>query len=243
MTTHLTVVNKDKGLFHLAVLPGKSFQPYEYVSDLIDQLKGDIFPLLESQIGLFTIARNIFCFTDHIASLMYIHTGKKQTERIKIVLNDFMPYDKYVNSKYKRYRSYLVQVYRHDLVHNVRPLPHIIDTIRKGATRKDRQESWFFQSNYLKHDAPKSLEELSEYFKIAKNRKGYCHLRYHRNEILVNNFCLFFDLINYLQDLKEKLRTDSNLQEIFANNYQKIVDNYWKIKDYILDKNKDEECK
>src|SRR5690554_503210 len=107
----------------VCVLPGEYFSPQQYIQNLIDQLRGDIFPLLNAN-AIFTVARNTFCFIDHVSSLkLGPNYNGNQTDRIETILKEFAHFDSYINSKYTKYAKYIVQVYRHDIVHNIRPFP------------------------------------------------------------------------------------------------------------------------
>jgi len=241
----LEIEKNINGKGKICVLPNEYLDPSEYIQDLIDQLKSDIFPLFKNKgFAPFTIARNIFCFIDHISALRYGIKKKKgeQTKRIRKLISEFAKFDSYTNSKYKRYADYIVQIYRHDLVHNVRPLPHEIQIIEKNG-RKSSGICWFFISSELKHNAPKNFDRLAEYFTKVSNRKNLCHLRYIGNQIVINNYCLFFDLINFLKVYKDLLKDDEKLQKDFIENYKKIINNHKKIRNFILDKRKDKECK
>jgi hypothetical protein len=238
-----SLIRKSKRKYYLTVLPSEEFEPYKYVENLVEQMKADIFPLLASKRGAFTVPRNCFCFIDHISSLQLLDKyPKDQTKRIEEILGSFMPYDTYINSKYQRYSAYIVQVYRHDLVHNIRPFPHSIKVIELGTKKEVQRVAWFILSDLVKSDAPRSFDSLSDYFRQARNRKGYGHLRYHGNQVHINNFCLFFDLVNYLVDLAELLKTDFNLQKTVAENYQSISEKHFEIGGgFVLNKNADKE--
>lgn len=222
----------------LIVLPGESFTPQEYVQNLITQLEHDIFPLFSIKGSApFTIARNSFCFVDHISRLIY---GKKknQTWRMKKVLKEFAPNEAYINNHYSDYAPYLVQLYRHDLVHNVRPLPKEI-TIRENQ-KNTKTTSWFFM--FSKHETGTSFDELKTNFNKSKFRKGYCHLRYTGNQVVINTNSLFFDLIIFLEALVKQLDASKSLRTNFTDNYYAVIEeNYFKINKLLLDKDKNKE--
>jgi len=241
-TNFQTVKKNNKGENVVDVGSGY-LSPIEYIDDLINQLKGDIFPLFEvSGYAPFTIARNTFCFIDHVSSLKYGTIN--QTGRIKRIISEFASFDSYIQGKYKLYADYIVQVYRHDIVHNVRPFPHKIKVVEKNGSKQDKI-SWFAVSSDIGNSLPKpeTFEKLTVHFKVTKNRKGLCHLRYYGDNVVINNYCLFFDLVNFLLEYKHNLESDSNLQNEFVNNYQNIVEHYFEIKNFTLDKSKDKECK
>lgn len=240
---------KIDGKEKVCVLPGEYLSPEEYVQDLINQMKKDIYPLFNVKGNApFTISRNIFCFIDHVSCLKYGYLKKtegEQTIRIKKMISEFASFDSYINNKYKIYAPYIVQIYRHDLVHNIRPFPHKIKIIKKGKSVKVDMESWFLISSDIGNDypKPKTFNKLAEYFINTSNRKGLCHLRCSNNQIVINNYCLFFDLINFLYEYKALLKNGDE-QDKFAKNYVSIVDRgFNKIKDFTLDKNEDKECK
>lgn len=231
----------------VCVLPNEYLSPSEYIDNLIDQLRQDIFPLFRvGGSAPFTISRNIFCFIDHISVLKYGYGNMRggQTERIKKLISEFANFDSYIQSKYERYASYIVQVYRHDLVHNVRPFPHKFDIINK-TVKKQKYISWFFVSSEIdkNYQGRKTFKKLTKHFINTKNRKNLCHLRYIGNQIVINNYCLFFDFVNFLKEYQKLLRNNKKLRDKFINNYQKIINNHFEINNFILDKRKDKECK
>lgn len=239
----INVVKKINGIDKVSV-GSEDFSPSEYIQNLLDQLKNDVFPLFNGT-PFFTIARNTFCFIDHVSALKFGITSDRgeQTARIKKLLGEFATFDPYINEKYKRYAGFITQVYRHDLVHNIRPFPHKIKVIDKNGNQSI-QVSWFAVTHQTKKDLPKpaTFESLSEYFSSTRNRSGLCHLRYCGNQIVINNFCLFFDLISFMKEYKSILDTDPDQQKLFISNYQLIVNKYPNITDFILDKAKDKEC-
>jgi len=241
--TRLKIIKKIKGKVKLCVLPEEYLTPDEYVDDLINQLKKDIFPLFGvSGRAPFTVLRNAFCFIDHISQLIY-GTGGAQTPRMRKIIYELASFDSYINRKYKRYADYIIQIYRHDLVHNIRPLPKVIQIIDKKG-KKFYGISWFFISSEIDSAAPKSFKALMKYFNKDSNRKNLFHLRYIGNQIYINNYCLFFDLVNFLENYKKKIGGDIRLQKKFAENYRKIVEkNLEKIKSFKLDKRQDKEVK
>lgn len=233
------LIKNIKGQDCVCVLPGEYFSPQQYIQNLIDQLEGDIYPLLKTH-ATFTVARNTFCFIDHVSSLkLGPNYNNNQTDRIEAILKEFAGFNPYINSKYNKYAQYVVQVYRHDIVHNIRPFPHQIRIVDKnGASNKT---SWFI----LSQEGPQNLtfEQASSYFQNVNNRKNLCHLRYYGDQVFVNNWCLFFDLVNFLHEYKKELDTDNSAQGNFVDNYKKILDkNYNKIADFELDKTADKEC-
>ena len=77
------LIKNIKGQDCVCVLPGEYFNPQEYIQNLIDQLEADIFPLLKTG-AIFTLARNTFCFIDHVSSLkLGQNYNNNQTDRIK----------------------------------------------------------------------------------------------------------------------------------------------------------------
>jgi len=242
----LKIVKNINGEDKVCVLRGKYLSHSEYIQDLINQLKRDIFPLFRVKgFAPFTISRNIFCFIDHVSVLRYGIKRQKgeQTKRIKKLISEFAKFDSYINSKYKLYADYIIQIYRHDLVHNVRPLPHEFQVIEKNG-KGMKGISWFLTSSYIKDSAPKprTFNKLADYFKNVKNRKNLCHLRYAENQIVINNYCLFFDFVNYLKKYKKVLENDQKSQNNFTKNYQQIIKNHFEIKNFTLNKKRDKEC-
>lgn len=231
----------------VCVLPNKYLSPPCYIQDLINQLEQDIFPLFKVRgFAPFTISRNIFCFIDHVSALKYGIKNRKgeQTKRIINLISEFASFDSYIQGKYQSYAGYIVQIYRHDLVHNVRPFPHKFQIIEKNG-KKSEGISWFFISSNMGKNSPriKTFNGLSKHLREVKNRKDLCHLRYIGNQVVINNYCLFFDLINFLFEYKNDLKINVSLQKSFIENYQKIANNYFEINNFILDKGKDKECR
>lgn len=218
----------------------KYLAPSEYIRDIIDQLRNDIFPLFQGS-PFFTIARNTFCFIDHISALKFGTTN--QTTRIKALLGEFAKFDRYLNRKYQNYSSFIVQVYRHDLVHNIRPFPHKIQIIEEDGTKADGI-SWFhITQQTISMPNAQLFNQLAQNFENINFRKNLFHLRYSNNQVIINNNCLFFDLVNFLNQYENMLEKDVNEQNKFVNNYKKIANKYFSINNFILDKTKDKECK
>lgn len=240
---NLEIVKDEK----VCVLTDEYLTPEEYIKNLIEQLRKDIFPLFNTTgFAPFTILRNTFCFIDHVSALRYGIRDKngEQTGRMKRVIDHFALSDNYINSKYKEYSDYLIQIFRHDLVHNVRPLPKKIKVIEKGRSDREEKISWFIVDSYIHDNAPCKFNALCDYFKKVRNRKGLNHLRYYRNEIWVNNWCLFFDFVNYLNIYKNDINRNQKLKKDFLKHYKLLVErNLHKIKDFVLDKNKNKEVK
>lgn len=219
------------------------FRPEEYIQNILDQLRNDIFPLFNGT-PLFTIARNTFCFIDHISAIKFgiNKTRGEQTIRIKKLLSEFASFDQYSNEKYRRYASFIIQVYRHDLVHNIRPFPHTIEVIETNGS-KTNKTSWFAIVQQVRNmPDPATFDNMANYFLNIRNRSGLCHLRYMGDQVVINNFCLFFDLVNYLKEYKKSLNGDKEEKQNFVINYQKIVDKCPKIQNFVLDKRIDKEC-
>ena len=105
--------------------------------------------------------------------------------------------------------------------------------------------SWFFISSDIGKNPPKpkTFLKLSKHFENTKNRKNLCHLRYIGNQIVINNYCLFFDFVNFLKEYQELLRNDKKLRDEFIKNYGEIINDHLEIKNFILDKRKDKECR
>lgn len=232
------LISKDS----MIVLPGESYSPQEYVLNLVDQLEADIFPLFKVQgAAPFTIIRNSFCYVDHISRLFYGKNGKNnnQSVRMRKIISQFADSDEYMNNNYQNYAPYLIQLYRHDLVHNIRPLPKQIKVMKDGEL--SNETSWFFI--FSKHDYSLSFDDFTKKFQEKRFRNGFGHLRYTDNQIAINTQSLFFDLVIFLKKLAKKLEHDKNLQKKFIKNYNKIIDeNYFKIDNrIILDKDANKE--
>jgi len=242
----------------------KPVTPAHYIQNLIDQLENDIFPVLcrgqddpTISSDAFTVLRNVFCFIDHVSSLLFRHKRYKkrrggyrnitQTEYMILSLNSFMKEDIYINSKYREYSSYLVQIYRHDLVHHVHPLPHFI-WVRNIGERKNtrkRKVSGFVVYNKKPKRLSDKIGDLIDDFKSRRNRNNLCHLRYMHNSIVINSYCIFFDCVNYLLYVRDQLKANAIKREKLLENYSNIVNykKYMNINGFVLDKYKNRRCK
>lgn len=205
------LINSQK----LMVLPGEYFSPSEYFQNLIEQLKNDIYPLFRTDgAAPFTISRNVFCFIDHVSQLISFDTNG-QNERLKLVIHELGSIDEDLRDKYIKYSDYLIQVLRHDIVHNVRPFPKKVKQENGGYI-----DAWYtiyticdgmpFENNLIK-------------MKDIKNRKGRRHLEINRqNAVDIDSYSLFFDFIVYLQQLKTLADEDNNFRQTITENYYKI---------------------
>jgi len=196
-----------------------------HLDNLTSHLKDDIFPLLSRTSGgaPFTVLRNILCYCDCIARLQYGQKG--HSGDLEKLFENFGPYD-YIQKRYHEYKKYLIQLYRHDLVHTVRPWSKIM----------------FININnqvYLNYIGWQIIAELNDTTNIVgtdffglksllaheSNRKGLIHLRLDKNSRspIINVYCFLFDLVNYIDKLKNSLHTNSHDMEKFLKNLIDII--------------------
>ena len=225
-------MEQSKNNKKLLVLPGESLTPEAYLQNLIDQLESDIYPLFRQTTGgaPFTVIRNTFCFIDHVSQLLH-KPSSPQNVNMKKVIAKLGSIDSYLNNHYKLYAPYLIQLYRHDLVHNIRPFPKsliILDT-----NRNERAESWFF--NATKVDGRTFSANLADMKKKA-TRNGRNHLRYIGNQIYIDTFSVYFDTIIFIEEIISELASNPKLRARIVKNYYKIMQySYSSLVDFKLD--------
>jgi hypothetical protein len=197
-----------------------------YLDDLLSHLEGDIFPLLSKTKGKapFTVLRNILCYCDCIARLQY---GKKGSSGdLEQLFENFGPYE-YIQKRYREYKKYLIQLYRHDLVHTVRPWSKVMFIKASNQVSLDLV-GWHIRA-HLNNDTEKSSDNFSELKKLLaqeSKRKNLVHLRVDRNgshSPIINIYCFLFDLVNYTEELKTRLIGDRQIMENFMKNLIEII--------------------
>lgn len=216
----------------LIVLPGQFYSPESYFEDLINQLRDDIYPLFRATTGgaPFTVTRNTLCFVDHTSQLLYGPRGN-QTPKLKKVISQLGTVDDHLNDLYKKYASYLVQIYRHDLVHNIRPFPKQI--MVKARAKTEIRETWFFMRTICNG---KSFEDNFKDMLKKKSRKGRAHLRLAGDQVNIDTFSLFYDTVILLDQLKNKAKSDAKFKQKVTKNYYSIMQShYYSIENFELD--------
>lgn len=216
----------------LIVLPSETLTPVQYLESLVGQMKDDIYPLFRTKGGApFTVTRNTMCYIDHVSQLLYGIKGSQNSRLIKVI-NQLGSIDSYLNSNYSKYATYLIQIYRHDLVHNVRPFPKKV-LIKEDGILNER-ESWFFM---ITNCDGKDFETNQTYMSAKRSRKGRNHLRLADNQVTIDTFSLFFDTVSYINSLIDALGTDRGLSKSITKNYYSILrKNYFKLEKFEIDK-------
>ncbi len=210
--------------------------PSEYIGVLIDQLRDDVYPLLNSPEvtaggAPFTVLRNIFCYIDLVSMLRYgpdkNSSYGKGTGNISKLLMSFGPKD--MKARYRKYSKYLIQIYRHDLVHTVEPRLKIMKIISNN-TNIIQLIGWSIRSDCMNKQKYKSIiynfdigAKLMRSDSFRKNE--FLHLRFDENSMspVINTIAFFFDLVNYLFDYQNSLTKDEDINKEFALNYVQMV--------------------
>lgn len=197
-----------------------------HLDDLLSHLERDIFPLLSKTKGKapFAVLRNVLCYCDYIARLQY---GKKGTSGdLEQLFENFGPYE-YIQKRYREYKKYLIQLYRHDLVHLVRPWSKVMFVKANNQTSVDFV-GWHIRV-HLNKDTKKNSTNFTKLKKLLaqeSKRKNLVHLRVDRKASLspiINVYCFLFDLVNYIEELKKKLSSNHKLTEKFMKNLIEII--------------------
>ncbi|MFA6475666.1 MAG: hypothetical protein WCV88_05750 [Patescibacteria group bacterium] len=193
----------------------------DYCEKLMNQLKDDIFPLFRTKgFAPFTIARNCFCYIDHIARLRFGKDGSMGN--INKLMDDFGSYP-FIKEQYKLYKFDLQQTYRHHLVHNVDPWP-MVRQIKLHQRIETHVIGFHIKSKLPNSVKQKRFSILKRKFSEEKFRAGLCHLRYDKNyNPIINTYCLFFDTIDYISRYRAILSTDDNEERDFAKHFIDLV--------------------
>lgn len=216
----------------LLLLPNESLSPTDYLQNLVNQMREDIYPLFRATKGgaPFTVTRNTLCYIDHIASLIYGPEGP-QNVRLKKVISQLGLTDPYLNSNYQKYSDYLIQIYRHDLVHNIRPFPKKI-LVNVGG-RSESRETWFFMQTLCDG---KSFDHNLKYMSQKRSRKGRNHLRLADVQVVIDTFSLFFDTVILINSYVQKSKNDTRFEVKLSRNYYKIMrKSYFSLRNFTLD--------
>lgn len=203
--------------------------PSKYIENLIDQIKDDIFPLMFFTRGHapYAVLRNLFCYLDHVARLRF-GNNKSSLDQI-FNKGDFGCYP-FIKKRYQHIFKDLIQLYRHELIHQTRPLPKIRNV------KVDRNFKTIGVGFHISSDINKKIYDssvmnfrlMSKFMKDDKNRKHLNHLRSAKkySAFIVNNFCFLFDVIDYLKrysdDLSDQKKNFSEIK-IFCTHYIDII--------------------
>ncbi len=216
----------------LILLPNESLSPADYLQNLVNQMRDDVYPLFRAAKGgaPFTVTRNTLCYIDHIASLIYGPEGP-QSVRLKKIISQLGTVDSYLNSNYQKYSDYLIQIYRHDLVHNIRPFPKKILVNIEGIS--ESRETWFFMQTLCDG---KSFDDNLRYMAQKRSRKGRNHLRLASVQVVIDTFSLFFDTVILINSYIEKSKNDTKFETKLSKNYYKIMrKSYFSLRNFTLD--------
>lgn len=208
----------------------KKITPREHLQDLLDQLRNDIYPLFKPSVtsggAPFTVLRNIFSYLDYVALLRFGPRGAYGNGMSKIdkLLDDFGPKD--MKGRYKQYKDYLIQIYRHDLVHLTSPRLKIMKIIR-NKEEKIEIVGFFIASdtfNDKKEEKKKRiLHDFEQGCLLMKSEKfredNFFHLRLRKNTPIINSISMFFDLANYIKEYQTSLANEEELNKIFAKHF------------------------
>ncbi|MFH1255315.1 MAG: hypothetical protein V1667_02515 [bacterium] len=210
----------------------KKITPREHLQDLVNQLKNDIYPLFKvpsvTRGAPFTVLRNIFNYIDYIALLRFgakkgnYGNGMGDVDRL---LDDFGPDD--MKERYRLYKDYLIQIYRHDLVHLVSPRSKIMKILNSNKKEEIKiigfcitSETFNDKNGERKNKILDDFEQGCSLMKSVEFRKNrFFNLRLNNGVPNINSISVFFDLINYIKDYQASLSKEENLNRIFAENF------------------------
>ena len=209
----------------------------EHLESLIGQLKDDIFPLFRVKGNApFTILRNTLSFCDYISRL---HFGKKGSSGdLSRLFDSFGSYD-YIKERYLEYKKYLIQLYRHEVIHTIRPWSKGM-LLRKSGNLKFGNVGWNIKSKLPKEVEKKiskekdkdKFDKLYSLLKEENNRKNLFHLRLSKksNSPVINTYCFFFDLVDYLKNFIELVNSDADIERALLENLISVeVENYFNL--------------
>lgn len=197
-----------------------------HLDNLLSQLEGDIFPLLSKTDGKapFTVLRNVLCYCDYVAQLQFGKIGTSGS--LEQLFDNFGTYE-YIQRRYREYKKYLIQLYRHDLVHTIRPWSKIM-FVKHNNQISLNYVGWHIRA-HLNRNAETMRDNFSELKKLLSQeskRKNLVHLQIDKNisfSPIINVYCFLFDLVNYTDGLKKKLDTDHQVMEDFMKNLIEII--------------------
>lgn len=209
----------------------KEVTPREHLQDLLNQLRNDIYPLFKAPSvtpggAPFTVLRNIFSYLDYTALLRYGPSGSygKGMGDIGKLLDNFGPVD--MQERYRLYKNYLIQIYRHDLIHLISPRLKIMK-VKKGKEEKIKKVGFVIISDTFNDGNKDKRNQILENFeqgcslmKSVQFRKNtFFHLRLRDNTPTINSISMFFDLVNYIKEYQVSLANEEELNRRFAENF------------------------
>ena len=210
---------------------GSQVTPRDHLHNLLNQLKDDVYPLLKVPEvtpggAPFSILRDIFCFIDYIALLRFgpVNDYGRGLGNIERLFDDFGPDD--MKARYRKYKTYLVQIYRHDLVHLTSPRLKIMK-VKKENEEKNEIIGFSIISDTIndnqqitKTQILNNFEQGSSLMRSSKFRENtFFHLRLYNNIPTINTISTLFDLVNYIKDYQTALGKEEELNRKFAENF------------------------
>lgn len=209
--------------------------PVDYINDLIQQIKDDVYPLFFFTPGAapFTILRNLLCFLDHVARLRFGNETDSLTKLFEA--EEFGAYQ-FIRRRYRELSPFLIQMYRHELVHHVRPFRKKTEyKIMKGdgSVRETgfREFGFHISSDInakLKNRNEYTFDGVIKFLKSEDNRSHFCHLRSVRDadgeyvNFVFNTFCFLGDVVDYLDKYNDRLDSSGGESANFLDNFHKI---------------------
>lgn len=190
----------------------KQVTPRDHIGNLVDQLRGDIYPILERN-APFASLRNIMCYAEYAALLRYGTAGARSESGNLNRLFGHFSYGRFERD-YRRYASYLIQLYRHDLVHLTAPRMKVIQTTIRGTTGIS-VAGFSIDSSCIHGD----YDALCSQMKQESFRSGLAHLRLDATNIHIHAQSLYFDLIHFLTDWQGELSHSDLENRSFAENF------------------------
>jgi len=208
----------------------KSITPREHLQDLLNQLKSEIYSLLrvvESK-AAFNLLRSTFCYLDYIALLRFGPKNNnnygKGAGNLEELLDDFGPED--MKERYRKYKDYLVQIYRHDLVHLISPRLKVMKVKENGGERietigfKIIADTCNDKGKEKKANILQDFEQACSLMRSVQFRKNtFFHLRFDQNIPTINSLSMFFDTANYIKDYQSSLTKEVELNKRFAEHF------------------------
>jgi len=228
------IEDSDNGEPKLTYLDlSKKITPREHLEDLLKQLRDDVYPLLRVPSvtpggAPFTVLRNVFSYLDYVALLRYGPAGNNYGRGIGNmykILDNFGPAD--MQKRYRQYKEYLIQIYRHDLVHLTSPRYKIMKVINKNAKENIEKVGFSIITGTINDKKEEKKKQILQDFEqgclLMKSEKFrdkiFFHLRLDHRTPTINSFSMFFDLANYIIGYQDSLKKDEKLNRDFAENF------------------------
>jgi hypothetical protein len=222
--------------------------PVKYINSLVDQIEEDVYPLLFFTKGHapFTVLRNLFCFLEHTARLRYgnddgklyqLFTRNNPKSKRKFNDEQFGTYE-HIQKRYFDVHQFLIQMYRNELIHHIRPFPKYIPfEVRNSKniviTAGIQEIGFFISSNInskLLNKDISSFNEVYEFMKVKNNRTDFTHLRSVQDLetkeykcFVFNVLCFMVDIVHYLKNYADLLDKKYEKQVEFIDNFKSIV--------------------